>query len=61
MDTSTAHADLIGMGAGQSVERLRDAADAGAAVHVVDTEGECGHEFWMLDSRFGRYGSGMKR
>ena len=54
MDTSAAHADLIGMGAGQTVERLRDAADAGAAMHVVDTKSEGRHKNWMRGKLDGR-------
>jgi len=43
MDAGAADADLVGMGAGQRIERLRDTPDAGAAVHVVDAEGEGRH------------------
>jgi hypothetical protein len=47
MDAGAADPDLLSMSTGQSVERLRDAADAGAAMHVVDTEGESCHGDWM--------------
>jgi len=43
MYTRAAHVNLRRMGAGQSVEGLRDTADAGAAVHVLDTQGEDCH------------------
>jgi hypothetical protein len=43
MDAGAADPDLFSMSTGQTVERLRDAADAGAAMHVFDTEGKSCH------------------
>lgn len=54
MDTCAAHADLLGMGFGQPIERLSNTSNAGAAVHVIDTEGKCRHESWMRLRQNGR-------
>jgi len=47
MDAGAADPNLLSMSAGKSVERLRDTPDAGAAVHIVDSEGESCHGDWM--------------
>lgn len=54
MYTGAAHADFFGMGAGEGIDRLCDAADAGTAVHVLDTEGEARHGNWMQQADIGR-------
>ena len=54
MDAGAADPNLLSMSAGKSVERLRDTPDAGAAVHIVDTEGENSHKNGMRGVRIGR-------
>ena len=54
VNAGAADADFIRMGAGHGVERLRNATDAGAAVHVFDAESKCCHRDWMLVAWVGR-------
>lgn len=55
-DAGGADGHFVGVSAGQGIQGLSDAPDAGAAMHLLDLEGDGDHADWMPDWRVRRAG-----